>query len=153
MGKITFQNLPNTTTPINATNLNTIQDISTTGSDSNGYCVKYDDGTLVQWGLIDKTEFLQTDSSLYETVQGINWYRSNIATITFPQSFINTNYSVSIVVKNGASGSRLSMPRLGVQNNGSCGVQLIGVEFFTSSGIAYTNLDSVQWIAVGRWKS
>lgn len=152
MGKITFQNLPNTTTPINATNLNTIQDISTTGSNENGYYVKYDDGTLIQWGLIDKTKFLQPDSSIYTTVQGINWYRSDVATVSLPINFIDTNYSPSITISNGSDGTRMSTIRLGVQNNSNYGVQLIGVEPFTSSGKGYTNLSGARWIAIGKWK-
>ena len=47
MAKINYQNLPNTTTPLNATNLNTMQDINTTVAlstylvnswETNGYC-------------------------------------------------------------------------------------------------------------------
>lgn len=47
MAKINYQNLPNTTTPLNATNLNTMQDISSTVAlssylvnswETNGYC-------------------------------------------------------------------------------------------------------------------
>lgn len=58
MEKINFQNYPNTTTPINSTNLNQIQtnienEINTlieTGSSGNNYYIKFSNGTLICYG-------------------------------------------------------------------------------------------------------
>lgn len=122
------------------------------GSNANGNYIKYDDGTLIQWGTIPKTELVQSDSSIYTTVQGIKFYRSNIAYHDLPIAFINSNYAVSIIVKNGSSGTRLNTTRLSTKNLNQFGIQLIGVESFTSDGTAYTNLDEVEWEAIGRWE-
>ena len=55
MQKITFEDLPSTNTPINATNLNAIQTNAETainsvvesGSNANGNWIKYSDGTMI----------------------------------------------------------------------------------------------------------
>lgn len=152
MGKITFQNLPNTTTPINATNLNTIQDISITGSDSNGYYVKYDDGTLIQWGVIPQASFLQPND-IYTTVQGIKLYRSEPGRVTLPISFKDTNYTISALARTGSSASgREAMVRLHSKVASNFQIQLISLDDYTSSGAGYTNLVNVEWMAIGRWK-
>lgn len=121
------------------------------GSNANGNYIKYDDGTLIQWGIIDKTKFLNS-SATSTAVQGINWYRSNNPSISLPTSFIDTNYSVNLTVLEGISGSRFIIPETFSKTATGMTVQLIGVEDFTSSGTAYSNLTSVSYIAIGRWK-
>ena len=121
------------------------------GKNSNGNYIKYDDGTLIQWNTIAKSNF-QSSSVLSTTVQGINWYRSNNPSIVFPTSFIDTNYSINLTVLEGTTGSRFILPEtLGKTATGFI-AQLMGVEDFTSSGTAYTNLTSVIYMAIGRWK-
>jgi hypothetical protein len=94
MAYINYQNLPSTSTPLNATNLNSMQ-VEESGSNTNGNYIKYNDGTLIQWNTIAKSSF-QSSSALSTTVQGINWYRSNNPSVAFPISFIDTNYSVNV---------------------------------------------------------
>lgn len=150
MAYINYQNLPSTSTPLNATNLNLMQ-VEESGSNTNGNYIKYNDGTLIQWNTIAKSNF-QSTSALSTIVQGINWYRSNNPSVSFPIFFIDTNYSVNVTVLEGTSGSRFIIPEtLGKTVSGFV-VQLIGVEDFTSSGAAYSNLTSVSYIAIGRWK-
>ena len=70
----------------------------------------------------------------------------------FPTSFIDTNYSINLTVLEGTTGSRFILPEtLGKTATGFI-AQLMGVEDFTSSGTAYTNLTSVIYMAIGRWK-
>ena len=102
MQKINFQNLPNTTTPVNATNLNQLQtnvenainDVIDSGSNTNGNYIKYDDGTLICWNEVT-TSVAMTDASA-------GFYRSGFISpfpnfpITFiarPQMFISSQSS------------------------------------------------------------
>lgn len=123
----------------------------TSGLNSNGNYIKYDDGTLIQWGTIDKTVFNPT-SELKTTVQNIDWYRSKDPTIPFPIEFIDTNYSVNTQFNNRTSGSRVLIVRTTRPEASRFQVQLISIEPFYNDGIAYSNLDNIEWIAIGRWK-
>ena len=121
------------------------------GSNENGEYIKYSNGTLIQWGTIAKEGYLQP-SNLYNTVQGIKWYRSEVVAVNFPKPFISSKYSLQLEVKNGASGARVLIPRIGTKSTSLFNNQLIGLEEFTSNGTSYTNLDSVNWLAIGKWK-
>jgi hypothetical protein len=122
------------------------------GNNANGDWIKFADGTLIQRGIIDKTKFLNTGSSLSTAVQGLNIYRSEIAEITLPQKFIDDTYSLTPQVRNSSGGSRTTWVRTHDKSNNSFSLQLTGLENFTSSAIGYTTLNNIDWIAIGRWK-
>ena len=142
-----WENLPSTNTPINATNLNKITD---SGSNTNGYYIKYQDGTLIQYGYISK-DTLVPPTTNSTTVQGIIWYRTNNVSLSFPISFKDTNYSFEVTVHNGVSGTRISIPRAGEKAASNIGVQLITIEPVTSGETAASNLYGVSWLAIGKW--
>ena len=122
------------------------------GSNNSGDYIKFSDGTLIQKGYADKTNF-SSDTDYYSTVQGINWYRSNNAsTIYFPIAFINTNYRISLTVDNGITGTRIVIPRINSKYKNGFNAQLMSVEKWTTSGVAYQNLNGVEYLAIGRWK-
>lgn len=123
------------------------------GSNSNGNYIKYDDGTLIQWGTLNKELFLQT-TDVYNTVQGIKFHRSAGYTLYIPAVFVDMNYTILAQPLQGftSDASRLETPRTQKVTDGSFDIQLIGVEPFTSSGYGYINLLGVDWIAIGRWK-
>lgn len=123
----------------------------TSGDTGNGYYIKYDDGTLIQWGNIAKSSF-QTSSDLKTAVQGINVYRSNNPGVIFPYSFVDTNYTVSLSVHNGTSGTRLLVTRTLRSTASGFEAQLMALEPFYNNGTAYSNLTDVTWYAIGRWK-
>ena len=129
-----------------------VNKIIESGSNENGDYVKYSDGTLIQRGIIDKTKFLNTGSSLSTAVQGLNIYRSEIAEMTLPQNFIDDTYSLTAQIKNGGAGTRTTWARIHDKENTYFGLQLTGLEDFTSSATGYTNLEYVDWIAIGKWK-
>lgn len=94
MNLIEFKNLPDTTTPLNAENLNllqknvndefttikgTINGIVESGSNEKGIWAKFADGTLIQYG---------------EVIQSAN---VDYADIEFPVNFINSNYYVNFI--------------------------------------------------------
>ena len=151
MANINYKNLPNTSTPLNATNLNAMQDTMELNSSSGVYYFKFDSGILVCYAIVDKSNFMSS-STASTTEQNVVWYRSNLATINFPVEFVSTSYVVSITPTTGISNTRIYIPRINSKAKDNVKVQLIGVEDFTSSGAGYTNLTSVDVIAIGRWK-
>lgn len=121
------------------------------GNNSNGSWTKFEDGTLIYRKIVSKENFLAS-SELKTTVQGIDIFRSEIAMISLPLNFIDTNYTVSIAINNGIVGSRAMLPKIHSKDTNAIRIQLMGLESFTSSGVGYTNLDGVDVIAIGRWK-
>jgi hypothetical protein len=124
------------------------------GSNSNGFWIKFDDGTLEQYHILDKSFFLAATST-FTAVQGINWYRSNVKQWLFPIPFVNSNFNLNIQPVNGTTGTRLLWNRyttVGATNAISGQIQLLGVEDFISGGTAYENLTHVMVSATGRWK-
>lgn len=121
------------------------------GNNASGNYIKYNDGTLIQWGKINKEPFLQPND-IYTTVQSIKWYRSDPPSVQFPISFINTAYTLNITINTGTDGVRFAIPRISSKLSSYFQLQLISVEPFTSSGTGYTNLIDVEWIAIGNWK-
>lgn len=121
------------------------------GNNSNGSWTKFEDGTLIYRKIVSKENFL-TSSELKTTVQGIDIFRSEIATLSLPLNFIDTNYTVSIAINNDIVGSRAMLPKIHSKDTNMIRIQLIGLESFTSSGVGYSNLNSVDVIAIGRWK-
>ena len=121
------------------------------GSTSTGAYLKFDDGTLIQYGLIDKTEFM-SPSSYSTNVQGISWYRSAACNLLLPVAFIDATYTIEITPTNGTTGSRLLIPRTYNKTTTRVEIQLIGVEDFINTGTGYTNLTNVSYVAIGKWK-
>lgn len=157
MQKIPFEDLPSTNTPINATNLNTMQTnvevamkntytssttdtyncnyingIVESGSNANGYYTKYIDGTL-----ICKNYFgpITTNGG-----SGLN------TTVNLPTSFINNEYTIVATILDGqAYWADISY------SAGSKATNSFVFSTWNSGG--ETNLN--QWynyIAIGRWK-
>lgn len=123
-------------------------------TNSNGVAVKFDDGTLICTHTLPKDDFLIA-SSAFTTAQGINWYRSNVATWDYPVPFTNVNAKVTITPRMGSGGTRLAIPRYtdtGETNAVSGQIQLIGVEDWIAAGQAYLDLIDVQVTAIGRFK-
>jgi hypothetical protein len=88
---------------------------------SSGY-VKYNNGIIIQWGII--------------TVSTSNQYS---ASITFPTPFSNTNYSISI--------SQYSTANTG--NWQTAAVLMFGSKTTTGVTTQSQHTDRLQWIAVG----
>ena len=114
--------------------------------------LKYSDGTLIQYGVIPKTNFL-TETDNKSTNQGITWYRSGANTVFFPISFINSDYAITLTVHSTyTAGVRVYMPRLNGKSPNNFTPQLTSVDNFKENDAGYTPLVSVSFIAIGRWK-
>ena len=114
--------------------------------------LKYSDGTLIQYGNIPKTNFL-TETDNKTTAQGITWYRSGANQVFFPINFINSNYAINLTVHSTyTAGARVYMPRLNGKNPSNFTPQLTSVDNFKENDAGYTPLESVSFIAIGRWK-
>ena len=127
------------------------ENVIISGSTSTGDYIKLDDGTMIEYGIIPKTNF-STSTALSTSIQGLNIYRSNTPSITLPQSFLNSNYSLMIYPRNSTGGCRFISSRIHDKGVSIFIPQLIGLEDFTTSGVGYTNLTDVEWIAIGKWK-
>lgn len=76
MAYINYQNLPSTSTPLNATNLNAMQETVEIVTNANGTYEKYDDGRLIQYAVVEAPA------------------STGYATVTFPMDFYDTNYEM-----------------------------------------------------------
>ncbi len=146
MALITFQDLPNTTTPLNASNLNNnfneldtkIDGIIESGSNANGNYIKFSDGTLIQWNSMTVQD--QAMSSSY----GSAYQGSRV--ITFPVDFYDTNYSPHcshFLYGTGASwgsvANKVSKSQMTIR----------GMDFYSRT--TGTNCH-ISWMAIGKWK-
>lgn len=143
MQKINFQDLPSTTTPLSANNLNQLQTnvenaingVIESGTTNDITYVKYADGTLIQYGIA-------------EISANVGYIQ-----LTFPQSFINTDYTILATNKyTGGSGYGGSSQLVNI---------VTGQVTNASSGYIYSYLPDltianyprkVQFIAIGKWK-
>lgn len=138
MEKINFNDLPNTNTPINSSNLNQLQTnvenaingVVTSGSNSIGKWVKLPDGTLIQRGKA-------------------NCGTTGFASLTFPISFIDEDISMTA---DNAYGSEELGVVLTTQTTKTTGV--IYFRKYISGNLAIVTDTTVEahWIAIGRWK-
>lgn len=163
MQKINFNDLPNTETPINSSNLNQLQTnvenaingIIESGSNDNGSYVKFADGTLIQCLKIDKTKYLEPEDN-YKEVQGIKIYKSAVASVQFPISFVDTNYKATMTAKcsynANVSASRMYNTVAYSKSVSSMTTMITSLEPFKSTDGLYITLDYVDLIAVGSWK-
>lgn len=143
---VVFQDLPSTSTPINATNLNNnfteCNNIVASGANTNGYYVKYSDGTMI----CNKTKTGTADiatawGSLY-TSAGINLGDFAMPFVVKPTIVVNPqNQSGTQFFMTGQSGGGF-----GSATNAG---EVCLVRPNSRTNVAYV-LDVV---AVGRWKN
>lgn len=141
--KTVWEDLPSTNTPLNATNLNNIENgietldqyassIVQSGSNTNGRYVKLIDGTLICYGS--------------SATQNCNASTSTNFTITLPSSFVNNLYIVTFSKRNGGNNFVSVEERTDSINTSSFTIYV----WNNSSGIAYDI--QYDYIAIGRWK-
>jgi hypothetical protein len=122
MQKITFENLPSTNTPLNASNLNILQDnvedafnntygtsqteaysqecinnnvgVVDSGSNNNGSYIKYADGTMICTNRVSQVKNIdgQFEGSYFTSIDRVN----------FPQEFISEPYITATLEQNGS---------------------------------------------------
>lgn len=151
MEKIDFKDYPNTDTPINAENLNEMQDniendinaIIESGSNANGNYVKYADGTLVCYNRISVTTGITTAIGAF--------YRSGILSMpNYPINFIGENPVTTIQIEPNDSGDFMFIVTYGwgtkptLTNIGRITVAQLTSVPNVSFYLTYT--------AIGRWK-
>ena len=98
MEKINFENKPSTNTPINATNLNSLQDnveiaisentelinkLIEIGNNSNGSWIKYSNGVMICYGTYVTTITTSSNPNVYYTSS-----TDGFPEITYPQTFV-----------------------------------------------------------------
>ena len=137
--RVNWEDLPSTDTPINATNLNkmdegiydnslAIDNAIESGSNENGSYIKFNDGTLICRATIN-TSANESEKNIY-----------------FSTSFINSSFNV--IVTNIYSNSKKVIWT--VTNTDK--------EYFTAFPMSYetnsvpTSASSANYIAIGRWK-
>lgn len=162
MEKIVFEDLPSTKTPLNANNLNTIQEnvetainetntnlktlingIVESGENENGEYIKFADGTM-----ICTQNFVLT---VQITSGGTNGYYARVESgiPDYPQTFKKVYYAnVSIFNNNTAS----IVPYNNEKNIGSQLNKIADKLYFYSPQRIDTEIEFVQTIAIGRWK-
>ena len=145
MALITFQDLPNTTTPLNASNLNNnfteCNNIVESGSNANGNYIKFSDGTMicrtiVSLGQQTFTAYGSSAPALYVVSGGSNY------TWTFPQEFYDTNVTVSAIL----ASSGYTNTSMGWANNTKCII-------YFSSNYSFTSYLTLHITAIGRWRA
>ena len=156
MEKITFEDLPSTNTPINSTNLNAIQtnaenainSVVESGSGTNGYWIKYRDGTMICTATKKTTSIGMTISSgsLYisSVFQPFNNFPQTFTSLTSCDIFLvsqDVTSSPVWVVKNNSTGPSTT-------NAGNC-ILMSAVNISSFANYGYT----LGYIAIGRWKA
>lgn len=148
MTKINFQNLPDTTTPVNADNLNDLQDnvetaisgIVESGSNANGYYIKFADGTMICIGRRETDVITWTaDGSAY--IAGVFSFSN------FPQTFYSTPYVSKSIEYVSPSNRYISITGGAAPTTTNAG----GFNLQTYWNATNTNA-RVVYIAIGRWK-
>lgn len=151
MEKITFKDLPNTDTPINSSNLNSLQanienaisEIIESGTNTNGSYIKYSDGTMICRGT--KAILLDINNAWGETL----YTGSYTDEITFPHAFISApdlTYNCNPSTATGFFYGSIVDGGLLITTTGFSGVTLIRPN-------SRTNVNAkVNFIAIGKWK-
>jgi hypothetical protein len=115
------------------------------------YWQKYADGRVSGSIVIPKEEF-EASATFSSTSQGIIFYRSEVVTVaTTPLSFVDSNYSVSVNLFTGTSGTRTAWGQRRTNVTSSVQIQLTSTEQWTSGGTAIGNLVRVELQLEGRW--
>lgn len=144
MTKINFTNLPDTSTPINATNMNTLQtnvenaigEIIESGSNANGEYIKFSNGKMICTKMI--TLQVNCNNSwgvLYENSDGANLG-------SWSQTF--TNLDFVNIIKLGGRGSW-------IQTHNNPTVSSIG-EVYIASATTWNSDVQFSCLGIGSWK-
>lgn len=125
-------NTQNTTSDSETYSCNYINGIVESGNNANGYYVKFIDGTLICYGVVNNITTPAND--------GIS------TLITLPTSFINTNYNVSFTIVNGGAYWANVSSSVNSKNANN-------FKMYTWNEAGSDNSDqSFSYIAIGRWK-
>lgn len=142
MQKINFQDLPSTSTPLNASNLNQLQtnvenainEVVESGENANGNYVKYADGTMICYGNASGTT--TTNQDYYGFCK-----RTNDVSFSYSQTFISapiatitvsiSSYISDYIIESTTTGATV---RILINKN--------------DTGLSYT----ISYIAIGKWK-
>lgn len=152
MAVINYQNLPNTSTPLNATNLNSMQVIAETITNTNGTAIKFTNGTMICTYRANKDLYMQTTSSS-RTVQGLTIYRSKVFTWTFPEEFVDaTGVTVNMLPNTGNTLSIYTCATRGITRSATS-TEMYSLNDFLENSAGYNSLVDVSLCAIGRWKS
>lgn len=122
------------------------------GSNPNGEFVRFADGTMISWGVLEKS-LLVSPNNLNIVVQGITIYRSSDSIRAFPIAFITPPALSFSPVSTGVGGTS-PQPLWGKISGGSIStftLQLHGLYGWQNDGIDYERLQNVQFVAIGRW--
>lgn len=141
-----WKNLPNQTTPVNATRMEHIEqgiydnsvaisNIIESGSNSNGKWIKYSDGTMFCWMRAEKTVDYQASGALYV---------GYLTGIVFPQTF-TSEYTPMCFAQNNGLNEIITGQIEGVSATGITRVQC----WKTIPASTYTILTV---LAIGKWK-
>ena len=110
------------------------------GSNSNGYYIKYSNKTMIQYGSITTSERTQTLSNFFGTSSGTIYYNGESDRVTFPVNFATTEYSFSLSGYN-KTGTHVTSEWT-VSGN---------VKIYAFSNISYSSGANLRWIAIGTW--
>lgn len=123
--------------------------ITASGSNDNGYYIKFDDGTQICMHTMIGSDFgLPTSTSLSTTVQGLTFYRTEQRAWDFPAPFVDTNYVLQMHTKSGLNGIRLNW----VNFTGSKLPNRVTALQIISLYNDFSGFESVDLVAIGRWK-
>lgn len=109
------------------------------GSNSNGNWIRFTDGTMIQYGKVEKNVTISTRSSATQ------WYYDDGYKVNFPKNFISTSYFSTVTNYYGGN-ITLNVYSLTAQSTS-------GFEFNLSCSITITNATiNFGWFAIGWWK-
>lgn len=144
MTKIDFKNLPDTSTPLNATNMNALQtnvenaigEIIESGSNSNGSYIKFSDGTMICYKSTTVTAAIDNSwGSVYETSNTVSFG-------DFPETFISAPI---VTVEPTGTGCWVE----GLNNTSTTQV---GNSYLARAVNTHSRNYSFNIIAIGKWK-
>ena len=151
MNKIEFKDLPDTTTPLNATNLNTLQDnvetaingILESGSNANGSYIKFSDGTMVCYStqLFSNVNCSTAWGNIYSNSNDKRNFNN------FPVSFVDEPIVTMRLATGNADGWIMSANINGGPSTTNPG----GWQMCRATSNSSCNI-YVSYIAIGKWK-
>lgn len=144
MTKINFTNLPDTSTPLNATNMNALQtnvenaigEIIEEGYNSSAKYTKYSDGTLIQYGKVT----LQTYTG--RSAGGLTYW-SQSEEVTLPSNYADANFVVTTNVE--LANMNIFCQSYGIPN----ARDKVNIAFIATQDQESRIID---FICIGRWK-
>ena len=142
---LTFKDKPDTSTPINATNLNANFEelaekvIDSSRSNNNDNYIKFVDGTMICWAITD-TSITGGHTSLSDGL-----YVSDTKEITFPVAFVSTPVINAFISRNAGDINNIWVF---VRSISETGFVMWSGRLTSSSGTGFYR----GYIAVGKWK-